>query len=117
LLKANLAKDDKFYNFLLLNIESTCANLSELEREADKVAFDFMDRKFARWANENIGKRVKCYISENQNTLVAKLEDEFVGARIFIASYTCELLQKVLVEITDADIATAKIIGKVIRKL
>lgn len=117
LLKANLAKDEKLYNFLLLNIESTCSNLSELEREADKVAFDFMDRKFARWASENIGKQVVCYISENQNILVAKLDDAFVGARIFITGYTCELLQRVLVEIKEADIASAKIIGKVVRKL
>ncbi|WP_169999733.1 ribonuclease R family protein [Campylobacter sp. RM9328] len=116
LLKANLSKDDRLYNYLLLNIENTCSNLSELEREADKTAFDFMDRKFARWASKNIGKHVKCYISENQNILIAKLDDELKGARIFIPNYTCELLSHVLVEITQADIATAKIIGKIIKK-
>ena len=117
LLKANLANDEKFYNYLLLNIDSDCANLSELEREADKVAYDFMDRKFARWAAKNIGKQVKCYVSENQSVLVAKLDDEFKGARIFIAGYGCELLQKILVQITQADIASAKIMGRVVKKL
>ncbi|MFC2587823.1 MAG: RNB domain-containing ribonuclease [Campylobacter sp.] len=117
LLKANLANDEKFYNYLLLNIDSDCANLSELEREADRVAYDFMDRKFARWAAKNIGKQVKCYVSENQNVLVAKLDDEFKGARIFIAGYGCELLQKILVQITQADIASAKIMGRVVKKL
>ncbi|EPY0831852.1 RNB domain-containing ribonuclease, partial [Campylobacter jejuni] len=59
LLKAKQKNDEKLFNYLLLNIESTCENLSTLEREADKVAFDFMDRKFARWAAKNIGKKFK----------------------------------------------------------
>lgn len=115
LLKANLKNDEKFYNYLLLNIEQTCSNLSELEREADKVAFDLIDRKFARWAIENIGKIFNCYVSENQNILVAKLDDDFVGARIFISGYTAPLLSKIRVKITEADIATAKIFGKVVK--
>ena len=102
---------------MLLNIQSTCANLSELEREADKVAYDFMDRKFARWAAANIGKEVRCYVSENQNVLVAKLDDHFVGARIFITGYSANLLQKLVVKITEADIASAKIFAKVVRKI
>ena len=47
LLKAQLAKDDKLYNYLLEGIEATCEELNIKEREADKVAFDFMYRKFA----------------------------------------------------------------------
>ena len=117
LLKAKISKDEKLYNFLLLNIQSTCATLSELEREADKVAYDFMDRKFARWAAANIGKEVRCYVSENQNVLVAKLDDHFVGARIFITGYSANLLQKLVVKITEADIASAKIFAKVVRKI
>lgn len=113
LLKANLKKDEKFYNYLLLNISSTCTSLSELEREADKVAYDFMDRKFARWASENIGKIVKCYVVENQNILIARLDDELKGARIFVANYYAPLLSEIYIQITQADIATAKIFGKV----
>ncbi|MDL0089731.1 RNB domain-containing ribonuclease [Campylobacter gastrosuis] len=115
LLKAILKNDEKFYNYLLLNIEQTCASLSELEREADRVAFDFIDRKFARWASLNIGKIFNCYVSENQNILVAKLDDIFVGARIFISGYTAPLLSKIRVKITEADIASAKIFGKVVK--
>ena len=48
---------------------------------------------------------------------MAKLDDEFKGARIFIAGYGCELLQKILVQITQADIASAKIMGRVVKKL
>ena len=117
LLKAKLRNDEKFFNYLLLNIEVTCSNLSELEREADRVAFDFMDRKFARWAKERIGQRFSAYISENQNVAVARLDDEIKGARIFLGAYGVNLLQKVIVEITDANIATAEIFGKVVKKI
>ncbi|WP_169974866.1 ribonuclease R family protein [Campylobacter sp. RM16191] len=117
LLKAKMKDDKKLFNYLLLNIESTCANLSELEREADKVAYDFMDRKFARWAKERIGQRFKAYVTENQNMLVAKLDDEIKGARIFLNSYSAELLQKLIIEITDADIASGEIFGRVIKKI
>lgn len=117
LLKAKLRNDEKFFNYLLLNIEATCSNLSELEREADRVAFDFMDRKFARWAKQRIGQRFSAYISENQNVAVARLDDEIKGARIFLGAYCANLLQKVIVEITDANIATAEIFGKVVKKI
>lgn len=117
LLKANAKNDIKKFNYLLLNIEDTCLALNELEREADKVAFDFMDRKFARWAKDKIGKIFKCYISSNEKICIAKLDDEIKGARIYIIDYGCELLQKVMVKITEVDIASAKIIGKVVEKL
>ncbi|QCD52902.1 RNB domain-containing ribonuclease [Campylobacter sp. RM16192] len=117
LLKAKMKNDKKLFNYLLLNIESTCASLSELEREADKVAYDFMDRKFARWAKERIGQRFKAYVSENQNMLVAKLDDEIKGARIYLNSYSAELLQKLIIEITDADIASGEIFAKVVKKI
>ena len=117
LLKADMAGDTKFYNYLLLNIDETCAVLNELEREADKVAFDFMDRKFARWAAENLGKVVRCYIDENANSVSAKLDDKFKGAKIYILNFTAEILTPVLVQITEANIANATILGKVVKKL
>ncbi|AQW88283.1 ribonuclease R [Campylobacter pinnipediorum subsp. caledonicus] len=115
LLKATIKNDEKLYRYLLLNIEDTCQNLSELEREADKVAYDFIDRKFARWANENIGNTFKCYVCENKNILIARLDDKLKGARIFIPSYTAPLLSYVNVKITEVDIPSAKIFGKVLK--
>lgn len=117
ILKALIKNDEKFVNYLLLNIESICTTLSELEREADKVAYDFIDRKFARWAAQNIGNDFRCFINENQNIITARLDDKLKGARIFIAGFNCELLTPVLVRITDVNIAQAKIFGKVIKKL
>ena len=117
LLKAQLAKDDKLYNYLLEGIEATCEELNIKEREADKVAFDFMDRKFARWAEQNIGKEFICYISEISEPLIARLDDELKGARIILPNFTCPLLTRVRVRIIKGDIASAKIIGKVVEKL
>ena len=117
LLKADLENDEKLINYLLLNIDETCISLNKLEREADKVAYDFIDRKFARWAVENIGQNFICYIDENTNITTARLDDKLKGARIFITNYTCDVLTKVLVKITDADIISAKIYGRVVKKL
>nr|WP_321311009.1 ribonuclease R family protein [uncultured Campylobacter sp.] len=117
LLKAQLAKDDKLYNYLLEGIEATCEELNIKEREADKVAFDFMDRKFARWAEQNIGKEFICYISEISEPLIARLDDELKSARIILPNFTCPLLTRVRVRIISSDIASAKIIGKVVEKL
>lgn len=117
LLKADLENDEKLINYLLLNIDETCISLNKLEREADKVAYDFIDRKFARWAVENIGQNFICYVDENTNITTARLDDKLKGARIFITNYTCDVLTKVLVKITDADIISAKIYGRVVKKL
>lgn len=116
LLKANLQNDSKLFNYLLLNISQTCNSLNELEREADKVAFDFIDRKFARWANQNIDKIFKCYIDSNENLTTCKLDDELKGARIYLPNYFGEILTPVLVKIKTADIITGKIYGQVVRK-
>lgn len=117
LLKAKLKNDEKLFNYLLETTQELCESLNVLEREADKVAFDFMDRKFARWANANIGNSFICYISQASEPLVAILDDEIKGARIFLPNYSCEILTKVLVRIVSSDIASTKIIGKVIKKL
>lgn len=117
LLKAKLKNDEKAYKYLLLNIQSTCESLSVLEREADKVAFDFMDRKFARWAKTQIGKKFKAYIVENSGIVIAKLDDEIKGAEVILSENSLNLLQKIELVITDADIVAAKIFGTFRRSL
>lgn len=113
LLKAKINNDEKMFNYLLLNIESTCEELSILEREADKVSWDFMDRKFARWANENIGKKFKAVVVENQSLLQVKLNDEIKGALVTIIGSKANLLENVEIQITQVDIISAKIFGKI----
>ncbi|TKX33650.1 RNB domain-containing ribonuclease [Campylobacter taeniopygiae] len=114
LLKAKQKKDEKLFNYLLLNIQSTCESLSTLEREADKVAFDFMDRKFARWALKNIGKCFQALIIQNEWVCIAKLDDEIKGADIILYDTRANLLQRVEIQIIEADIVMAKIYGKIV---
>lgn len=116
LLKEKLRNDEKKFNYLLLNIKSTCEDLSLLEREADKVAWDFMDRKFTRFAQNNLGKTFKAIIIENDGILIAKLDDEIKGARIYLNHERLNILEKVLIQITEVDIVLAKIFGRFIRR-
>ncbi len=114
LLKADLKHDKKRKEFLLKNINSLCENISNLERESDKVAWDYMDRKFARWADERVGEDVKAVVTDIAKTPIAKLDDEVVGARIFLLDDEAELFERVIVKIVEADIATGRIWAKIV---
>ena len=117
LLKSIIHNNQKFKQFILRNIESLVVKISALEREAMKVEWDFYDRKFARWANENIGKVVNCVIVDTKSPPIAKIEDEIVGARIFLNRDDVRLFEKVGVEIISANIATTKIKGQIIKNM
>jgi len=116
LLKADLKHDKKRKEFLLKNIDSLCESISNLERESDKVAWDYMDRKFARWAHERIGEDVKAIVTDVTKNPIAKLDDEIVGARMFLLDDEAELFERVIVKIVEADIATGRIWAKIVRK-
>lgn len=117
LLKSQIRSDEKLKNHQLENIENLCEKISELERESDKVAYDYMDRKFARWAKENIINSFTCIVTEVIKTPIAKLDDELKGARIFLMDDDVELFEKVKVSIVESDILTAKIIGRIVKRL
>ncbi|MDR1614523.1 MAG: ribonuclease R [Campylobacteraceae bacterium] len=117
LLKSHLKKEEKLAKYQLTDIDALCENLSELEREADKVAWDFMDRKFARWAALHINENFVCKVTEVGKSAIAALDDKLKGARIFLIDDDLELFEKVSVKIIQSDIASAKIIGKVMKRL
>jgi len=114
LLKSIIHNNKKFEKFILRNIESLVVKISDLEREAMKVEWDFYDRKFARWANDNIDKVVKAIVIDTKSPPIAKIEDEIVGARIFLKKDNVSLLEKINVKITKVNIATTKIKGEVV---
>ena len=111
LLKAIIRKDEKLKRFLLKDIEPLCEKLSELERESDKVAYDYMDRKYARWAKENLDEIVDAVISSTSSTYIASSRGDIEGARIFLSDKEGELFEDVRVKLIGSDIATTKIIG------
>ncbi|MDR1007735.1 MAG: ribonuclease R [Campylobacteraceae bacterium] len=116
LLKAQIKNEEKLSKFQLENIANECESLSELEREADKVAWDFMDRKFARYAAQNIGKCFICKVTELGKTPIAALDDKLKGARIFLTDDNVWLFEKISVQIIQSDIASAKITGKIVKR-
>lgn len=117
LLKAQLANDKKQFDYQLENIDELCENLSILERESDRVAWDYMDRKFARWANEHLNEEFNAIITDVGRNVIAKLDDKLKGARLFIYDDDVELLERVKVKLTSADIAKATITAKVTQRL
>jgi len=117
ILKATIKNDKKILDYILRNVESLVVKLSELEREAMKVEWDFYDRKYARVAKENIGKVYKGIIEDPEIPPIAKiLEDKLLGARVFLKNKEkFNLFEKIDIEITESKITSAKIKGKVQR--
>jgi len=118
LLKAINAKDTQEGSYVLRNIESLSMTISEKEREASSIENEFMARKYARWANENIGKEFKARINATDPDIKAELRDEIRGARLIISSTeTPVLFEDVIVKIEKVDIARAKIFAVVVGKV
>jgi len=116
LLKANLRNDKKQREYLLRNIESLTARISDLEREAVKVEWDFLDRVFVRWAIENIGVRIDGVITDTDRNPICKIDNGILnGARVFLIDKSeLDLFDNVTIEIVDCNLATAKIYGEII---
>ncbi len=115
LLKSIKRGDKKLQEYILKNIDIVAARVSELERESAKVAWDYMDRKYARWAKEHQGESFSAVIIESKNSSIAKFDDGVLnGARVFLIDSDVELFTRVKVEILESHITTAKIIGTVV---
>ena len=117
LLKAKMAKDTKLLTFLLKDIDALCEQISTLERESDKVAWDYMDRKFARYMALHVGDNFKAIVVDVEQNPIAKLEDTLQGARIFLMDKDVALLQRIEVKIVESSISTTKIYARVTRTL
>ncbi len=97
-------------SYVLRNIEALCVNISNLEREADSVEKEFMQRKYARWAQKRIGKTFKAKITATTPEHKAELVDEVQGATLYITNATnAVLFQEVQVRIESVDIYKARI--------
>ncbi len=117
LLKAINNNDTIEGSYVLRNIEALAITISEKEREASSIEGQFMARKFARWANENINKTFKARIDATQPEVKAELHDEIIGARLSITqSEDAVLFEDVIVRIDTVEIPKAKIFASVIKK-
>jgi len=118
LLKAINAGDTEEGSYVLRNIEALAMTISEKEREASKIETEFMARKYARWAEDNLGKEFKARITATEVEVKAEIKDTITGARVLISSSDdVVLFEDVIVKIESVDIARAKISAIVVGKM
>ncbi len=118
LLKAVSSNDKEEAAYVLRNIDALCIAISEKEREAGAIEQEFKQRKFARWAQEHIGKSFQARINATEPELTAELHDTIVGAKLYIGTtpHPVMLFDDVTVTIERVDLLTAKIYATLTHK-
>lgn len=118
LIKAQLNDDEKEKDYLMRNIKSLCARVSDIERQSTKAEWDFRDRKFARWAKQNEGLMFNGEIVELKDSSAKVLLDEDIqGVVVNIRNEDISLFDKVRVIIETADIASTDIMANLVVKI
>ena len=94
-------------------IDDICDHISKQERKVDLLVWDLEARKYARWAQKNIGKEFKAQIVDEERGL-AKFYEQMAGLRVVIDNYKGQkLFTKLKVIIKDADVISKKITASV----
>ena len=117
LIEANLKDDKEQSEYLLRNIEPLSARVSDLERKSAKAEWDFVERKFARWANEHIdeifdAEIVEIDIEDTSKGAKAELISDIEGVVVNLKSYNAMLFDTIKVKISDVNIAQAVIMAE-----
>jgi len=96
------------------NIDDICLHISNQERKIDQIVWDFEDRKYARWANDNIGVELKVKIVDIQRAK-AVCYYKMPGLKVVLENYTTQkLFSKVRVKIVSANIVTKVITATIL---
>jgi len=111
LIKKRLAKDEKGYKELMKNMASLSLDISEKERECDKVQYDFTARVYARWAKKHINTTLKANVSSLRPKTVAQSLEPITGMRILLSSTHSSLFDELSVKITDANLLSTIVTG------
>ncbi len=115
LLKAINNDDKEEGSYVLRNIEALSMAISEKEREASSIEIEFAQRKFARWATNNIDKEFNARITATEPEYKAEIHSQISGARVIItSSENSVLFENVTICINKVDIAKAKIFAHVV---
>ena len=109
LLKAIFWGDKKKLEYLMRNIEPLCIKISELEREATRVEWDFMARKYARWAQSHKEETLEAVVVEAGQIPAATTESEIAGMRIFCDKSDLLLFDRIEANVNIVHLAQAKI--------
>jgi len=96
------------------DIEQICEDISTTEREIISLVWDFEDRKYARYMQDNIDKVFSGIIADTISHIV-KLDNQPKGARVVVENYSGEkLFTNVKIKIINSDIVTKIITAKII---
>ncbi len=95
------------------DIDDICAHISNTQRKVDQLVWDFEDRKYARWASEQIGNEFKAYIVEKEKG-IAKFYQDMQGLRVVLDNYKAQpLFSKLKVVIKEVDIMSKTIVASI----
>ncbi|RBQ30217.1 RNB domain-containing ribonuclease [Aliarcobacter vitoriensis] len=96
------------------DIDDICLHISNQERKIDTIVWDFEDRKYARWAKNNIGTELKVKVVDIQRAK-AVCYDKMVGLKVVLENYKAQkLFSKVKVRIVSVNIATKIIVATIL---
>jgi len=97
------------------DIEQLCENLSNQEREITKLTWDLNERKYARWAINNLDTILDAIIIELDEFAKAMCIGTITGMKCNIINYNGEkLFSKVKIQLLKADLFTKNIECKII---
>ncbi len=95
------------------NIDEICEHISLNERKVDQLVWDFEDRKYARWANDNIGVMIKVKIVDTERNKAVSY-DAISGLKVTIDNIKGQkLFTKLKVKIKEVDLVTKQIIASI----
>ena len=95
------------------NIEEICEHISLNERKIDQLVWDYEDRKYARWANDNIGSEIKVKIVDTERNKAVSY-DAISGLKVTIDNVKGQkLFTKLKVKIKAVDIITKEIVATI----
>jgi len=97
-------------------IDDICEKISNTEREIAKMVWDLEARKYARWGKENLNTNCKGVIVEIGDIIIAELIEPIYGLKCELVNYKGErLYNKLEVVLTEVDLISKKIYGKIVR--
>ncbi|PLY08625.1 MAG: ribonuclease R [Arcobacter sp.] len=95
------------------SIEEICEHISVNERKVDQLVWDYEDRKYARWAKDQVGKEFKAQIVDIERGF-AKFYKDMPGLRVHLDNYRGEkLFLKIKVIIKSVDMISKNIVGSI----
>jgi ribonuclease R len=93
------------------NIDEICDHISIQERKINQLVWDYEDRKYSRYAKDNIGLEVKVRITDSERG-VAVSYGHFPGMKLQLDNFKGQVLfSKQRVIIKSSDVITKEIIG------